>query len=139
MRDPEGDPGERSGPAEQTGEDDVADLIATHAAPGAMMDDAVFGAVDYRTGFFNTLHGGAMDAHIEVSHRSVSDDGSLGVIPWRWYGTNAAGNPFDLPGISLEEFDDQGRITYELVTYPYPDEYVQEAVFGAGTQIATTG
>jgi hypothetical protein len=119
-------------------EEEVADLIATHAVPGALMDDAVFGAVDYRTGFYNTLYGGAMDAEIDVYHRSVSEDGSQGVILWRWHGTNAAGNPFDLPGISIEEFDEQGRVTYELVTYPYPDEYVEEAVFGAGTRIAAT-
>ncbi len=29
--------------------------------------------------------------------------------------------------------DEDGLISYELVTYPYPDEYVNEAVFGAGT------
>jgi hypothetical protein len=122
-------------PASFGTEEEVADLIATHAVPGAQMDDAVFGAVAYRTGFYNTLYRGAVDARIDVYHRAVSDDGSQGVILWMWHGTNVEGNPFELAGISLTDFDDQGRITYELVTYPYPDEYVENAVFGAGTPI----
>ena len=33
-------------------EDEIADLLATHAKGDALMDDDVFGAVGWRTGFF---------------------------------------------------------------------------------------
>jgi hypothetical protein len=49
-------------------EEEVADLIATHATPDALMDDAVFGAVDCRFGFYNTLYAGAISARIDVHH-----------------------------------------------------------------------
>lgn len=114
-------------------EEEVADLIATHATPDALMDDEVFGAVNYRSGFYNTLYAGAMSARIDVHYSWVSDDGSQGVILWLWHGINAAGNPFELAGISLTTHDDEGLITYEFVTYPYLDEYVREAVIGEGT------
>lgn len=114
-------------------EEEVADLIATHATPDALMDDEVFGAVNYRFGFYNTLYAGAMNARIDVHHSWVSDDGSQGGVLWLWHGTNAAGNPFELAGISLTTHNDEGLITYEFVTYPYPDEYVREAVIGEGT------
>lgn len=97
------------------------------------MDDAVFGAVGYRTGFYNALYAGDVDAVIDVYHSWVSDDGSQGGVLWVWHGTNAAGNPFELAGISLTTHDEEGLISYEFVTYPYPDDYVDEAVFGAGT------
>lgn len=114
-------------------EEDIADLLASHATPEALMDDAVFGAVDYRTGFYNTLYSGLVDAKIDVYHSWVSSDGSQGGVLWMWHGANAAGNPFALAGISLTEHDEDGLISYELVAYPYPDEYVDNAVFGSGT------
>jgi hypothetical protein len=118
-------------------ETEVVDALAAYAVDGAVMDDAVFGAADYRTAWYNTLFGGAIDADIDVYHHWLSEDGSQGGSLWVWYGTNAAGNPFELAGISLNDYDNEGRLTYELVTYPYPDEYVDEAVFGAGTASVT--
>lgn len=113
-------------------EAETADLLATHATEDAVMDDDVFGAVNYRQGFYNTLYSGMVDAKIDVYHHWLTDDGSQGGFLWVWYGTNAAGNPFELAGISLTEHDEKGLIAYELVAYPYPDEYVDDAVFGAG-------
>jgi hypothetical protein len=49
-----------------------------------------------------------------------------------WHGTNSAGNPFELAGISLMTHDEDGLISCELVTYPYPDEYVRETFMGSG-------
>ena len=63
----------------------------------------------------------------------LSEDGSQGGFLWVWHGTNAEGNPFSLAGISLTTHNDAGLISYEFVTYPYADAYVNEAVFGAGT------
>ena len=112
-------------------EDEIADLLATHATPRALMDDDVFGAVNYRAGFYNTLYGMA-DAQIDVYDNWLCDDGSQGGVLWQWHGTNNAGNPFHLPGISLTTHDEDGLISYELVTYPYPDAYVREAFMGSG-------
>jgi len=73
-----------------------------------------------------------------VTPRSMSttvcscDDGSQSAALWLWHGTNIAGNPFELAGISLATHDEDGLISYELVTYPYPDDYVREAVMGSG-------
>jgi hypothetical protein len=113
-------------------EEEIADLLANHATTGAELDDEVFGAVGYRAGFYNTLFAGTMDAEIDVYHDWLSEDGSQGGFLWVWHGTNAKGNPFSLPGISLTTHDDDGLISYEFVTYPYTDEYVRESVFGDG-------
>lgn len=112
-------------------EAEIVDLLATHATATAKMDDDVFGAVNYRTGFYNTLYGMA-DAELDVYDHWLCDDGSQGGFLWRWHGTNNAGNPFDLPGLSLNTYDEAGLIEHELVTYPYPDEYVREAFMGSG-------
>ena len=119
-------------PAAFGSEHDIAAALAEHAVPDALMDDAVFGAVPYETGFYNTLYGGNFDAEIDTYYETVSDDGSQSIRLWNWHGTNAAGNPFELPGISVASHDDDGRITYELVTYPYPDDYVRETALGDG-------
>jgi hypothetical protein len=111
--------------------DEIADLLATNAIPGAMMDDDVFGAVNFRTGFYNTLYGMG-DTQIDVYDTWLCDDGSQSGSLWQWHGTNSAGNPFQLAGISLVTHDEEGLISYELVTYPYPDAYVREAFMGSG-------
>jgi hypothetical protein len=120
-------------------EDEVVDLLASRATDDAVMDDAVFGAVPMREAWHNTLYGGAIDARIDIYDKWVADDGSQGGVLWIWYGTNAAGKPFELAGISLTTFDEDGRVAHEFVTYPYPDAYVRDAVFGAGTPTPSTG
>ncbi|MFO7547362.1 MAG: hypothetical protein R6X29_00625 [Acidimicrobiia bacterium] len=120
-------------------EDEVVNLLASYAADGTVMDDDVFGAVPYRQAWHNTLYGGAFDARIDIYDYWVSEDGSQGGVLWIWHGLNAKGNPFELPGISLTEFDEDGLIAYELVTYPYPDDYVQVAVLGNGSPTPSTG
>lgn len=119
-------------------ENEVVDALAAYAVDGALMDDTVFGAVGYRMAWYNTLFSGAIDADIDVYHHWLSEDGSQGGSLWVWHGTNVAGNPFELAGISLNEYDEDGRLTYELVTYPYPDEYVEAAVMGEGTPLLVT-
>lgn len=126
-------------PASVGTEAEVADLLGTYATEAAVMDDDVFGSVNWRDGFYNTLYAGAMDATIDVHRSWICDDGSQGGVLWTWAGTNARGKPFELAGISLNEFGEDGRISYELVTYPYPDDYVDAAVFGQGTGISSAG
>jgi len=111
----------------------VVDALAALATPDAKMDDEVFGAATMRQGWYYTLFGDSMDARIDVHHHWLSEDGSQGGSLWVWHGTNPNGKPFELVGISLMDYDEQGRLTNEFVTYPYPDEYVDEAVDGAGT------
>lgn len=120
-------------------EEEIIDAIASHSTDTAVMDDDVFGSVNYRSGFYNTLYGGAVDARIDTYDWWVSEDGSQGGTLWIWYGTNGAGNPFELSGLSLHEFDEDGRIEYELVTYPYTDDYVKNAFSGNGTPTPSTG
>lgn len=114
-------------------EAEIADLLATHATDDALMDDEVLGSINYRQGFYNTLFSGAADADIEVFANWLTEDGSQGGFLWMWHGTNAAGSPFSLAGVSLTTHDESGLISYEFVTYPYTDEYVREAWLGAGT------
>jgi hypothetical protein len=120
-------------------EDEVVDLLASSATTDAVMDDDVFGAFPYRQAWHNTLYGKAFHARIDVYDIWVSEDGSQGGVLWVWHGLNAKGNPFELPGISLMEFNEEGLISYELVTYPYPDAYVDEAAFGDGSPTPSTG
>jgi hypothetical protein len=120
-------------------EEEVIDAIASNSTETAQMDDDVFGALNFRSGFYNTLYGGVVDARIDSFDWWVSDDGSQGGILWIWYGTNRAGNPFELSGLSLIEFAEDGRIEYELVTYPYTDDYVRNAFSGDGTPTPSTG
>ncbi|WP_156165220.1 hypothetical protein [Demequina rhizosphaerae] len=118
--------------------DEVADLIASYATDDAVMDDDVFGAVGYRQAWYNTLYGGG-DAEIETVQSWVDADGSESGNLWVWRGVNASGNPFELIGISIMTYDDEGSITNEWVAYPYPDEYVRVAFIGGGTPTTATG
>ena len=122
-------------PSQVGTEEDVAAAIAAHATEDAVMYDTAFPAeISYEESFFNTLYAGTMDATLDVTHSWLSDDGSEGGALWLWSGTNAVGNPFEIAGISLIDFDENGKVAYELVTYPHPSEYVREAVTGAGTE-----
>jgi hypothetical protein len=122
-------------PESYAAEEEAVELLASYATEDAVMDDAVFGAAPIKTAWRETLHGGAMDAEIDNYYRWLSEDGSQGGVLWMWHGTNLAGNPFELGGISLNEYDEDGLLTYSYVVYPYPDDYVNEAIVGAGTPI----
>ncbi|WP_084127311.1 hypothetical protein [Demequina sp. NBRC 110054] len=110
----------------------VADLLGTFATEDAVMDDDVYGAVDYRDAWYYTLYQDAT-SEVESIHQWVDADGSEAGTLWIWRGTNGIGNPFELIGISVDSYNDEGLITNEWVAYPYDDEYVLEALDGAGT------
>jgi hypothetical protein len=114
-------------------EQEVVDALTAYYTPDAMMVDAVFGSIGVRSGWYNTLYGGAMDTTFDGTYWWVSEDGSQGGSVWLWHGTNAAGNPFELAGISLDDFNEEGLISNEYVVYPYPADYVKAAIEGAGT------
>ncbi len=104
-------------------EAEFLDQLMVFFAPDAVMDDAAFGAVPMREAWTNTLFGDA-DAKIDTWHTWISEDGSSGGSLWTWSGTNAVGRPFELIGISIMSYNDEGLQTYQLVTWPYSDEYV---------------
>ena len=120
-------------------EDAVVEALAAFATPDAEMeDDAFHESVAMRQAWENTLFADAMDSTFDSLHTWVSDDGSMSGSLWIWHGTNVAGNPFELIGVQIDTHDDEGRISHELVVYPYPDEYVGEAVEGDGTPVVLT-
>ncbi len=117
---------------------EVADLLASYATPDAVMDDDVFGAIGYRQAWYSTL-GGDLDARIDTIQQWVDADGSEAGALWVWRGVNGGGHPFELIGISVISYDDDGLVTNEWVAYPYPDAFVVEAIDGAGTPTTITG
>jgi hypothetical protein len=114
-------------------EQEVVDALAAHYTPDAKMVDAVFGSIGARDGWYETLYGAMADSTFDNTYWWVSEDGSQGGSVWLWHGTNEAGNPFELAGISLDDFNEEGLISNEYVVYPYPADYVKAAIEGAGT------
>jgi hypothetical protein len=47
---------------------------------------------------------------------------------WSWIGESNSGKPFELIGVNLDEFDDEGRVTYSLVDWPYDSDYVRKSL-----------
>ena len=113
-------------------EDEVLDLLDQLAAPGTLFgDDAFGGATPWRSGWRNTLFGG-LDATIHTWLRWLADDGSTGGALWTWSGTGPGGGHFDLIGISLNTYDDDGRVTSQTAYYPYESSYVMEVFTASG-------
>lgn len=104
-------------------EDEVLDLFDAMAAPGTVYGDAAFGSTLWRAGWNNTLFG-QVDATIRTWVTWLSDDGSVGGSMWTWSGTAGNGEPFDLQGIELSRFDEDGRYTSVMVHYPFEDAEV---------------
>lgn len=107
-------------------EEEVLDLLDQYAAPGTVYGDEAFGDVGWRIGWRNTLFG-SVDADIQTWTRWLSDDGSTGGSLWSWNGTARNGEPFNLSGIVLEQYDDDGLYEALRVYYPMADEEVLSA------------
>ena len=114
-------------------EQEVVDALAAHYTPDARMVDAVFGSIGARDGWYETLYGAMADSTFDNTYWWVSEDGSQGGSVWLWHGTNLAGNPFELAGAALEDFNEEGLLTNTYEVYPYPADYVRMAIEGAGT------
>ncbi len=111
-------------PAAHGTEQEVLDLLDGLAAPGTIYGDDAFGSTDWRTGWRNTLFGG-IDASIHTWLSWLSDDGSVGGSMWTWSGSAFNGEPFDLQGIELSTYDEQGLLDSVTVYYPYEDAEVR--------------
>ncbi|WES65045.1 hypothetical protein P0L94_02975 [Microbacter sp. GSS18] len=117
-------------------EDEVVAMLGELATSNAQMyDDAYHDGVGMQQAWYQTLYSGEMDSRIDVIHDWVSPDGAQSGGLWIWYGTNAAGNDFQLIGVQIDDHDDDGLLTHSYVIYPYPDQYVIDAIEGAGTPI----
>jgi len=114
-------------------EEEVIAALAALATPDALMVDDVFGGTDMRSAWYQTLYGGTVDATIDTTYIWLSRDGAQGGSLWLWHGTNLAGNPFELAGINLTDYNEEGLVSNSYIVYPYPADYVEEAFEGAGT------
>ncbi|MCJ7782153.1 MAG: hypothetical protein MUQ27_15170 [Acidimicrobiia bacterium] len=112
-------------------EDEVLALLDELAAPGTVYGDAAFGSTVWRTGWKNTLFG-QVDATIRTWTSWLSHDGSVGGSLWTWSGTAQNGEPFDLQGIEVSTFDENGRYTSVMVHYPFEDAEVMR-MFSEGS------
>ena len=111
-------------PAALGTQEEVLDLLDGLAAPGTVYGDDVFGSTSWRSGWRNTLFG-SIDATIHTWLSWLSEDGSVGGSMWTWSGSALNGEPFDLQGIELSTYDEQGLLDSVTVYYPYEDTEVR--------------
>ncbi|MGI9643299.1 MAG: hypothetical protein ACR2N9_10995 [Acidimicrobiia bacterium] len=110
--------------------DEVLDKMEALAVPGAVMDDTAFGAVPIRSAWDNTVFG--TNSTLTTWTTWLAADGSSGGSLWTWSGTASNGEPFELIGVNLDEYDENGLVTYSLVDWPYPATTVRDAVSTGG-------
>lgn len=103
--------------------DEVLAALDGIAAEGAVMDDTAFGAVQIPQAWANTLYGN-LDAVIETSVTWMSDDGTNSGSLWTWIGTAGNGEPFELIGVDLTNYNDESQVTEILMDWPYDGAFV---------------
>ena len=113
-------------PASSVPNEEVLDMLVELTAPGTVMDDTAFGPVPIRTAWRSTMFGTA-DATIDTWVKWTAEDGSSGGSLWVWDGTAQNGEQFELIRVNLHTFDANGLVTYSLVDWPYPADYVKQA------------
>ena len=104
---------------------EVLDLLMTMHTDDAVMDDTAFGTVPMRAAWSNTLWGSS--ATIKTWAKWMCEDGSQAGSLWTWAGESKTGEPFELMGVNIDDYDDEGRVTYSLVDWPYDRSYVQKS------------
>jgi hypothetical protein len=113
--------------------EEVLDELMTLATPEAVMDDTAFGSVSMRRAWSNTLWGS--DATIKTWVKWMCEDGNQAGSLWTWEGESRSGKPFELIGVNIDDYDDEGRVIYSLVDWPYDGAYVRDA-FSSGNTIS---
>jgi hypothetical protein len=116
---------------------EVLDLLMTMMTDDAVMDDTAFGDVPMRSAWSNTLWGSS--ANIETMVTWVCNDGSQSGSLWKWSGEARNGEPFELIGVNLDEYNDEGKVTYSLVDWPYEGSYVRDALSKGSATNADNG
>lgn len=106
-------------------EEEVLDLLDSFAAPGAGTGDMAWGDSlgPWRIGWRNTLFG-PTEGSVKTWRYWLSDDGSVGGSLWTWSGTAINGEPFEIAGVELSRFDEDGLYTELVMFYPYEDAEV---------------
>jgi hypothetical protein len=111
-------------PANYGTEEEVLDLLDTFATPDVMTGDMAWGdslGPWWREGWNNTLFGGA-NATLKTWEYWLSDDGSVGGSLWTWSGTAVNGEPFDIQGVELSRYNEDGLYTELVMFYPYENQ-----------------
>ncbi len=111
-------------------EQEVLDILDEMATPDVASGDLAFGGVMtgiWRQGWRNTLFGG-MDASIHTWTSWLSEDGSVGGSLWTWSGSAQNGEQFDLQGLEISRFDDEGLYTEVIMQYPYENAEVHRRI-----------
>ncbi len=88
---------------------EALDKMTALATPEAVMDDTAFGPVPIRDAWDNTVFG--TDSTFKTWVTWLADDGSVGGSLWTWTGTANNGEPFELIGINLDDYDENGLMT----------------------------
>ena len=99
-------------------EAEVMEALTSLLAPDeeVVMDDAAFGAMPLPQTWELMLFG-RRDSTVTTWHSWLDDDGSTGGSLWTWSGTAESGDPFELVGVNIFTFDDEGLLTNTWNTY----------------------
>ncbi len=112
-------------------EQEVLDMLSEGATPDAVMLDEAWGSVPLMDAWRRTLFAGQVDAVTTEWRAWTCSDGRTSGSLWTWEGSNYVGEPFNLVGMNLNEYNDEGRLELSTVIWPYAHEYVYEE-FGTG-------
>ena len=118
-------------------EEEVLAALNEIAVDGAVMNDSAFGAAGVYAGWSNTLYGG-LDSKIPTWVTWMCDDGLMGGSLWTWMGTARNGEPFELIGVDVSSFTDDGKAAHIDVDWPYEGAFVRDAV-AKGNAVASVG
>lgn len=116
--------------------EEVLDRLDELAVPGSTMDDVALGTAGWRDAWRGTLYGA--QATLPTWVKWMADDGSIGGSLWTWAGSARNGESFDLPGIDVSTYDENGLITSVVVYWPYEDSEVA-CVFDKGNEACAIG
>lgn len=109
---------------------EVLDALAALATADAVMDDTAFGAVEIRRAWASTIYD--TNSTITTWATWLSDDGATGGSMWTWTGTAQNGEPFELIGINIDRYDENGLLSHSVVDWPYPSDTVRSALATGG-------
>lgn len=114
-------------------EEEVLDLVDELAVPLVRYEDTAWPLLrpvregDWRISWRNTLFND-IPSTVTTWHTWLSEDGSTGGSLFTWEGTSGRGEPFELAGIELSKFNEDGLYTETIVYYPHTSKEVWRIV-----------